>query len=329
MTDQQRRTRIAAEPLRIETPEVAADSGSPDSRISDPSADQVSPITVRGVLERLSLVIAPSTLVIALAFWFGWTLTNARSAYFGIDSSTLGFSTTDYLLRSADAAFVPVAVTLLAILMAITLHGLVRHAAMTPRGFNAVVIGAISGSTLVAVLTLFGIWAMFEPLPVATYYLVPPVILGLGPALMAYSLWILRHVRAPNGQKAGWAVPAWERSGYVIAAMLVLLGIFWAASLYAAALGRGRAQALADNLSSRPAVTVFSAKSLGINALGVTVTKIATSSSAYKYRYSGLRLLIHSASKYFLVNDGWSRDRGVTIVLQDTPDIRLEFRPGG
>ena len=72
MTDQQRRTRIAAEPLRIETPEVAADSGSPDSRISDPSADQVSPITVRGVLERLSLVIAPSTLVIALAFWFGW-----------------------------------------------------------------------------------------------------------------------------------------------------------------------------------------------------------------------------------------------------------------
>jgi hypothetical protein len=158
---------------------------------------------------------------------------------------------------------------------------------------------------------------------------VPPLILGLGPALTAYSLWILRHVRVPNGQKASRSVPAWERSGYVIAAMLVLLGIFWAASLYAEALGRGRAQALAENLSSRPAVTVFSAKSLGINAPGVTVTKIAASSSAYKFRYSGLRLLIHSADKYFLVNDEWSHERGVTIVLGDTSDIRLEFTPGG
>jgi hypothetical protein len=329
MSDQQGRGKIAAEPLRIEKPGGTADSGPRVSLISDSSAEDVSPITMRGVLERLSLVIAPSTLVIALAFWFGWTLTNARSAYFGVDSSTLGFSTTDYLLRSADAAFVPVAVTLLAILVAITLHGLVRQATMTHRGLNVVIIGAIGGSILGAVLTLFSIWGMFEPLPVATYYLVPPLILGLGPALTAYSLWILRHVRVPNGQKASRSVPAWERSGYVIAAMLVLLGIFWAASLYAEALGRGRAQALAENLSSRPAVTVFSAKSLGINAPGVTVTKIAASSSAYKFRYSGLRLLIHSADKYFLVNDEWSHERGVTIVLGDTSDIRLEFTPGG
>jgi hypothetical protein len=326
--DWRSRTRVADEHLRIEKSEVSAGSGPSQPRIGDSSIDQVSPINVRGALEMLSLVVAPSTLVIALAFWFGWTLTNARSAYFGIDSSTLGFSTTDYLLRSADAAFVPIAVALLVILAAIMLHGSVRYAAMAHRSLKAVVLGAIGGAILGAVLTLCGIWAMFEPLPVATYYLVPPVILGLGPALMAYSVWILRHVRTPNEPRANQFVPAWERSGYVIAAMLALLGIFWASSLYAAALGRGRAEILAENLSTRPTVTVFSAKSLGIDAPGVTATKIIISSSAYRFRYSGLRLLIHSAGKYFLVNDKWSHRRGVTIVLQDTRDIRVEFTPG-
>ena len=62
---------------------------------------------VRGALELFGLVIAPTTIITALAFYFGWTLTNARASYFGIDASALGFSTQDYLLRSADALFVP------------------------------------------------------------------------------------------------------------------------------------------------------------------------------------------------------------------------------
>jgi hypothetical protein len=314
-------------PVPIEESQKSAGSGSSAPQIVGTPTDSDSLVTVRGVLEKVSLVAAPPTLVIALAFWFGWTLTNARSAYFGIDISTLGFSTTDYLLRSADATFIPAAVTLLAILTATMLHGLVQHA-ITSRGPNAVVRAARGAATLGAILTFFAVWAMFEPLPVATYYLVPPMILGSGPPLIAYSVYILRRVRASDKRKAHYAIPSWERSAYVIAAMLALLGIFWASSLYAAALGRGRAQILAENLSSQPAVTVFSAKSLGIDAPGVTVTKIATASSAFEFRYSGLRLLIHSANKYFLVNDEWSHERGVTIVLQDTPDIRLEFTPG-
>jgi hypothetical protein len=158
---------------------------------------------------------------------------------------------------------------------------------------------------------------------------VPPVILGLGPALIAYSAWTLRSVGAPTGNKVDHVVPGWERSGYVMAAMLALLGVFWASSLYAVALGRGRAEVLAENLARQPAVTVFSLRSLGINAVGVTASQIARADTAYKFRYSGLRLLVRSADKYFLVNDGWSRERGITIVLRDTSDIRVEFTPGG
>jgi hypothetical protein len=313
--------------VHSETPPPVARLSSPESPVSDSPAGQAH--AVNDFLQRLSVFVAPPTLVIALAYWFGWTLTNARSRYFGIDSSALGYSTTDYLLRSADAAFVPVAVILLAILAAISLHGLIQRAAMTRRGLAAVRRGAAASAALGIFLAFFAVWAMFRPLPVATNYLVPPVVLGLGPAFIAYSVWTLRNGLPPGRDKAGRVMPAWERSGYVIAAMLALLGIFWASSLYAAALGRGRAQVLAENLPRQPAVTVFSVRSLGIDAAGVTATVISAADTAYKFRYSGLRLLVRSADKYFLVNDGWSRERGVTIVLRDTSDIRVEFTPGG
>ena len=327
MRNRRKQTRMAEEDAPSETPPPVARLSSPESPVSDSPDGQSH--AVHDFLQRLSVFVAPPTLVIALAYWFGWTLTNTRSRYFGIDSSTLGYSTTDYLLRSADAAFVPVAVILLAVLAAISLHGLIQRAAVTHRGLTAVRRGAAVSVALGIVLTFFAVWAMFRPLPVATNYLVPPVILGLGPALIAYSAWTLRNGRAPGRDKAGHVMPAWERSGYVIAAMLALLGIFWASSLYASALGRGRAQALAENLPKQPAVTVFSVRSLGIDAAGVTATVISAAGTAYRFRYSGLRLLIRSADKYFLVNDGWSRERGVTIVLRDTSDIRVEFTPGG
>jgi len=256
-------------------------------------------------------------------------LTNTRSEYFGIDSSTLGFSTSDYLLRSADAIFVPIAVALLLILLATIIHGLMRHAYIKGRYRKAARCGATIGFALGVTLAFFGAWAMFKPLPITNNYLVPPVILGLGPSLMAYTAWTLRHAGASNRKITERAVPSWERSAYVIAAMLALLGIFWAFSLYAAALGLGRAETLAANLSSRPEVTVFSVKSLDISAVGVTVSKITMADSAYKFRYSGLRLLVYSGNKYFLVNDKWSHEHGITIVLHDTSDIRLEFTPGG
>ena len=292
------------------------------------SPDQATLLTVRGALDRLSVVIAPPTLVVALAFWFGWTLTNARSAYFGIDGSVLGYSTTDYILRSADASFVPIAVTLLVAAAAVVLHGLVQHATSGQRGRRIVRTGATTGLPLGIALAFLGAWGMFKPLPIVTSYLLPPVILGSGPALAAYSAWALRQMRAVSRGEKTRDVPAWERGGYVIAVMIVVVAVFWASSLYAAALGRGRAELLAESLEGRPAITVFSQRSLGIDATGVRVTRITDPAAEYRYRYSGLRLLVHSANKYFLVNAGWSRAHGVTIVLDDTPDIRVEFAPG-
>src|SRR5690348_12442394 len=113
-----KRAKVTEERLHSESSQIAADPQQVETRVVNSATEHTNPVAIRNILENLSLFVAPPTLVVALAFWFGWRLTNTRSEYFGIDSSTLGFSTSDYLLRSADAIFVPIAVALLLIFLA-------------------------------------------------------------------------------------------------------------------------------------------------------------------------------------------------------------------
>jgi hypothetical protein len=82
--------------------------GVSDSSLTPSNGSSRERANFRGVLEAIGLVVAPTTLLTAVALYFGVKLTASRADYFGIDQSTLGFSTRDYLLRSTDAVFVPV-----------------------------------------------------------------------------------------------------------------------------------------------------------------------------------------------------------------------------
>ena len=93
-------------PEREPSPPPAVPSPAREPAAGPAASDGALP-NPRRALELIGLVVAPTTLVTALAFYFGWVLTNSRASYFGIDASALGYSTQDYLLRSADALFVP------------------------------------------------------------------------------------------------------------------------------------------------------------------------------------------------------------------------------
>src|SRR5829696_4296771 len=54
------------------------------------------------LLKVLGQVVAPATLITALLIFFGWSRTTALFGWFGIDPTSLGFSSTDYLLTSQD-----------------------------------------------------------------------------------------------------------------------------------------------------------------------------------------------------------------------------------
>ncbi len=98
---------------------------------------------------------------------------------------------------------------------------------------------------------------------------------------------------------------------------------------YADVKGRQLGQFVADQLAFRPGVVVYSEKRLQIDQPGVTETRFDEPHSAYRFRYEGLKLLLRSSSRFFLVPGSWSVDSGTTIVLPESTSLRLEFVRGG
>lgn len=286
--------------------------------------------SARSVLELVGVIIAPATLLTALAFYFGWTFTSARASYFGLDASALGFSTQDYLLRSADALFVPLGTILTLALGAVTLHAIVRRNMHDDR--RTEVLRVISWVAVVVGGALFalGVFAAFKPLPFSPHYLLAPASPGIGIGVLAYGVYLRgRLLRGRARLSAGTMhLTRTPRSDVVLVCLVVVLSAFWTASVYADALGRGRAQWTANRLAMRPEVTVYSAQRMHLSAGGVAEQQLPGRDSAYRYRYSGLRLLIRSDDKYFLLPEGWSHGAGAAIVLDDTPTLRFEFGAG-
>ena len=285
----------------------------------------------RRALELVGLVVAPTTLVTALAFYFGWVLTNSRASYFGIDASALGYSTQDYLLRSADALFVPFGSVFALALGGVWLHAFAIGQLGEPHARARLRIAARGAVGIGGVLFALGAFAVFRPISFSPHYLFASASPGIGIALLAYGVHLLDRVavaaRGPARRGAASAGPSMRATALTLVALLVVLSGFWTASRYADALGRGRAERLAATLQLRPQVTVFAPKRLALAAGGVVERRLA-GGGAYGYSYSGLRLLVRSGGKYFLLPDGWTRARGSAIVLADSPDYRFEFGAG-
>jgi hypothetical protein len=251
----------------------------------------------------------------------GWTLINARASYFGIDPSALGFSTQDYLLRSTDALFAPLGTILVLVLAAAWAYELTKReldGAKADRT-RCTRLRMIARGTIAigGVLFVLGAIAIFEPLSFSPSYLFESASAGFGIALLAYGKYIFDTLA---GRSSG-------RLAFALVCMLVLLSAFWTVWKYANHLGSRQARDLAANLADRPRVIVYAPRRL---QLPTTVTEqvLDPGDSEYRYRYSGMRLLVRSDGKYFVVPDGWTQSSGTAIVLVDSPGLRFEFGAG-
>jgi hypothetical protein len=246
------------------------------------------------------LVISQTALLTALLFYFGWARTRATFGYFGIDVSLLGFSTSDYLLRSVNAAFRPLLVVGLAALVAAALHqrwrGVIQRAA-TPLGIVGVVLVAIGLSGLVWTDwgSELGAWL--------------PVCLAAGFGLLAYRVTLVS--RRPGAE-------------LVLLSGLAVLGVFWAVSLYAEQVGRDRATAFARSLAAREELVLYSKERLAIQGPGINVTELRFADSAYRFRYAGLRLLLHSDGRYLVLPAGWTHGGAAAFLIPDGAGMRTE-----
>ena len=292
------------------------------------------PSAVRGVLATLGAIAAPPAAVIGLAYYFSVKRQETLAQHFGIDNSLLGYSTRDYLVRGADALFLLLLSASLAGLAAIRVHlALMRHlqGARGPVTWISMAFRVVG-----AVLLALGLVAVFRPLPLDPHFLIRSLSFGVGIVFVAYGIYVANAVRSTSdgaGRRTdpgGASASEWSwlsAASVVLVVVVLLLSVFWTTKDLAQALGRDQARDLESSLSTRPAAVVYSERRLHIDAVAVKETQLA-GQDGYRFRYNGLRLLVQSGGKYFLIPDRWTARAGVIVVLPDNDALRLEFSPG-
>ena len=298
------------------------------------------------ILKTLGSIVAPTTLITALLYYFGWVRTDEQASFLGLDESVLGFTVEDYLLRSISSMYQPLGVGLLTILAWLWLNSWIndfargqppatqrpnrRKGATDPRR-------SLSPSRRLDLLRLItqvmggvgsiGVaFAVFEIAADRHDVGRPalPLIFAFGIAMLGNARYLhRRHIQQDNGSglPAKAKLPILESTLIVL---LIFLALFWAVSNYALSVGRAQAAQLVTFLHCRPTARIYSENALLLEAPGVVTNEFEEPGSAYRFRYEGLKLLLRSDDKYFLLPEDWTQQR-VVFVLADNDAIRVDF----
>lgn len=281
---------------------------------------------IRAALRGLTSVVAPTSLVTALLFYFGWQRTSVQAHDMGLHESLLGFSTHDYVLRSIDPMRWPLLVGTVAALLAVAGHlWLVDWVRTEPararrRRLRRL---TITGEVLGALGLVLGTATSRINTRSHLVYLAAPLLVTAGVVLAGYSLHVHRRFVAtrPRGKR-----PAEDAQLRLVASslmvLLLLLSMFWSVDRYASVKGEDLATQIARDIDYWPRVTIYSAKRLALQP-PVTETDLGDDAAAYRFRYTGLTLLFKAEGKYFLRPTAGAP--AVNIVLADRDDLRLEF----
>lgn len=279
-------------------------------------------------------VVAPTSLVTALLYYFGWHHAYWFFDYFGVNSTVLGLGTVDYLMRALDALFVPMTVTAAAGLLAFWGHDLLRK--RIAAGVRPQLLKVLPPVTAAVgfLLALGGFWSVFARTFLSDHLVAAPLSLAIGVTLLAYALQLRRttaSTAATEPAQDETARPPWAglAEGAVVF-VLVGLGLFWAANDYAAAVGESRAREFVAGLPTYPSAVLYSKNSLSLTAPGVRETRChdrGADGAAYRFRYDGLKLMLRSGNEYVFVPERWTRNDGVAVLIPRTDSVRLEFAP--
>jgi hypothetical protein len=274
-----------------------------------------------GRLERIAGVVAPTTVLTALLFYFGYVATYARYDYFGLDLGILDLSTAETVLRGAEVLYVPLAGLLIGGLFALCFHKGVRALRRRTRQRSAIVVAILLGVVGAALLVRGVIGIIMPAVSRNEFPGVTALAFGVGPPLMGYAVWTLRQP----------AVGRWRlaRGQVGVASALVavaLLGLFWAANSFASAYGRGVGATVGATIrDDRPAVVLDTKERLYLSLPGVTETALPEGpEQSFRYRYRGLYLLVEGGGKIYLVSPEQGGTAG-TLAIPFGDDVRVLF----
>jgi hypothetical protein len=299
--------------------------------VTPPAAEAEGTAGLFRVLEMVGLVVAPFATLTGLLYYFGWVRTNAIFDRFGIDANLLGYTTQDYLLRSAGVAFRPCAAVLLGASVLLVTHRLLARAVARDPRLRGPVLAEVIGFALLLLVpggaVLFGrAGPLLSPLAAAVALLSGVLLLESAATLWAQAgLPAGARGRSPAEAPDGGRAERLIRRGIV--AGVAIVGLFWAFSVYAQQTGERLAAALSSNPGALAGAVVLSKEDLAISGPGVERSDLGKD-VAYRYRFSGLRLLVYRNDRWFLLPAGWKGDTTArSIVLPDGAALRVELRP--
>jgi len=275
------------------------------------------------VVAVFTSIASQAALITALLYFYGRVRTGWYYGYFGIDTNALGFSTSDYVIRSLNATLPPVIVCALAILavLAMTRHldRAVDFIQERPRLKRATVI-VIAVVIVVCVAVLVnGIW----PWRYASYsrgYPMPIAVIGIAAAVGIGRRLLLPSTRWPHSTDRMWSMAV---------ATFALAGVLWIADLYAGADGVREARDTENTLQSPTSTqfVLYSAERLLVSGPGVQASEIAAPGSRYHFQYSNLRLLVRTPNEYVILSAEWKKGRDPVIVVPVDDSIRFDVIP--
>jgi hypothetical protein len=280
-------------------------------------ADASAPLRYGQMIQGLSAVIAPATLLTGIAFYFGWQRVRAFDNYFGLNPGAVGYSTRDYVLNSLDALFLPVMVVLLTLIALALAHayiGRVQRGGGRPDRLRRL---SELGLWVGTVLLLVGGVGAFGAFPFHTPYLIATLFPAAGVLLLAHSVDL--HARLRHD-------PPISPAGRVFVALFVAVCLFWAAGFYAGTVGRNQAASLARHLDELPGVTMSGASDLAPATGGDASGGSVRGGKAPTAR--GFRLLAVENGTLFLLPDGWKAKRGQLFTVAEADAKGLAFTPG-
>jgi hypothetical protein len=313
------------EPHPVEEPGTEPDGTEPDGAAGPSTMSAEAVANVPRILKAVGAVVGPTTLLTALAFYFGLLEVQGIFRWLGVSSTVFEFSVQDYLVRAADGLFAPVVVGAAAVAVAVWLHRLADAAVRGPGGERFVRVATPAAGVVGVGLVVWSGIGLVDPPLFAAAPLLPGLLLVVGTVLTAYAARLLRRWHDPDPE-VGSALVLVE---WVAVAAVVGVGLFWSVGNHAVAVGLARGQQITAALPATPDAVLFSEQALALDLPAVTTTRCTDPEGLYRVRYTGLKLVLRSGDQLLFVPADWTPATRTAVVLQRSGSLRLEFAAPG
>lgn len=296
------------------------------------------------------LVVANSSLILAVLIYMGWAYDDALYGYFHLRTLDLNFGTLEYALRSLSLFSPDLVIVAVAFIAIMSVRVWARPVAAIAVTARARVTGIYR--RLVPARPVTGRGEAEQPPAVQAEQVVPEhqtgqaagplraasaFLAGAGAVVTgaAFALyWAAMHVRISTFLVlavlgAGPLLLTWPtraaRTGrglYAFAIVVAAICALWAASVYAKQQGTRAAESLVRDLPARTAVVIYSTQRLALSGPGVSVQSLAPG-LPYHFRYTGLRLLLAQSGTYYLLPVNWTPQMAFTYIVSKSEQVRI------